>query len=185
MIFKSNDECVVFDTTPNDSTSLELINVIKNNLKLQVKYLVINHFHEDCLGGVKSFINSDIKVVANKKTIDLARKDSIFFDAIIFENENILEVGGEKVVNRFLGEGHTQDNIVSFIISKKVLFGGCLVKELGASKGYLEDANINEWARTIERVREVFPKINLVVPGHGKAGSIELLEYTKELFDTK
>ena len=185
MIFKSNDECVVFDTTPNDSSSLELINVIDSIFNVKIKFLVVNHFHGDCLGGVKSFINSDIKVVANKKTIDLARKDSIFFDAIIFENENILEVGGEKVVNRFLGEGHTQDNIVSFIISKKVLFGGCLVKELGASKGYLEDANINEWARTIERVREVFPKINMVVPGHGKAGSIELLEYTKELFDTK
>lgn len=180
-----NGECAVFDTTPDDSSSLELINVIDSIFNVKIKFLVINHFHGDCLGGAKSFINCGAKVVANKKTIELANKDSIFFDAITFENENILEVGGDKVVNRFLGEGHTQDNIVSFITSKNVLFGGCLVKELGANKGYLHDANLNEWARTIERVKDVFPKINLVVPGHGKSGSIELLDYTKELFDTK
>jgi metallo-beta-lactamase class B len=42
-----------------------------------------------------------------------------------------------KITAKFFGEGHTKDNVVGYFPSENVMFGGCLVKELNASKGYL------------------------------------------------
>jgi metallo-beta-lactamase class B len=93
-----------------------------------------------------------------------------------------LEMGREKVLIKFLGQGHTRDNVVGYFPSEEVLFGGCLIKEMGASKGYLGDANIDEWSATVEKVKKVFPRVKQVVPGHGEAGDSSLLDYTRKLF---
>ncbi len=91
-------------------------------------------------------------------------------------------VGNKKVINAFFGEGHTIDNIVSYFPHDKVLFGGCLIKTLGASKGYLGDANVNDWSKTVLAVKSKYGKAKVIIPGHGKPGNSELLDYTIELF---
>ncbi|MCK0206070.1 MBL fold metallo-hydrolase [Ornithobacterium rhinotracheale] len=53
----------------------------------------------------------------------------------------------------------------------QVLFGGCLVKELGAGKGNLSDAFPKEWSATIQKVKHAYPEAKIVVPGHGKIGT--------------
>ena len=40
----------------------------------------------------------------------------------------------------YFGEGHTKDNIMGYFTEDQALFGGCLIKKVGASKGYLGDA---------------------------------------------
>ena len=111
MIFKSNDECVVFDTTPNDSSSLELINVIDSIFNFKINFLVVNHFHGDCIGGVKSFINSDIKVVANKNYLSKA-----IFIILIFA-ENVTNVRGVPKKPPF---GHLLAKICQKFFSSKM-----------------------------------------------------------------
>ncbi len=91
-------------------------------------------------------------------------------------------MGKEKITARFFGEGHTKDNVVGYFPSENILFGGCLVKELNASKGYLGDANIEEWSNTVEKVKKTYPKTKIVVPGHGEYGNQQLLDYTIKLF---
>ena len=63
------------------------------------------------------------------------------------------------------------------------MFGGCLVKEVGAGKGNLEDANVATWPKTIRMLKAKYPDVKIVVPGHGKAGGAELLDYTVKLFE--
>ena len=99
-----------------------------------------------------------------------------------FENKLELEVGKDYIINHFLGEGHTKDNMIGYIPSEKMLFGGCMIKEMGASKGNISDANLDEWSNTVSRIKKVYPKIKHVIPGHGKPGGTELLDYTIELF---
>ncbi len=55
---------------------------------------------------------------------------------------------------------------------------------MNANKGYLNDANVNDWAATVEKVKKEYPQVRVVVPGHGKYGNEELLDYTIELFRT-
>ena len=182
MIYYNNDEAVVFDTPPNDSVSIQLIDWIENNLKAKVKAIVVNHFHGDCLGGLNAFHQRGIPSYANQLTIDLAKTQNTAVPQNGFNGVLNLKIGGETIENRYLGEGHTKDNIVSYVPSEKVLFGGCMIKENNAGKGNLADANLGDWPKTVARVKAQYPDVRFVIPGHGKWGSKKLLDYTIELF---
>jgi metallo-beta-lactamase class B len=97
----------------------------------------------------------------------------------------ILKLGNAQITARFFGEGHTKDNVVGYFPAENIMFGGCLIKELEASKGYLGDANEAAWPGTVEKVRKVYPNAKTIVPGHGEYGDKKLLDYTIELFKTK
>ena len=57
-----------------------------------------------------------------------------------------------------------------------------MIKSLNAGKGNLEDANIDERSNTVEKVKKQYADVKTVIPGHGKFGGIELLDYTIEMF---
>ncbi|MGB3150114.1 MAG: subclass B1 metallo-beta-lactamase, partial [Maribacter sp.] len=119
---------------------------------------------------------------AYTKTLELAEKDGAVVPLIGFEKQNELEIGNGKVINTFFGEAHTKDNIIHYIPSEELIFAGCMVKSLGASKGNLEDANLDEWSNTVQDIKNTYPNLKTVVPGHGSIGNMDLLDYTIELF---
>ncbi|MGE0492978.1 MAG: MBL fold metallo-hydrolase [Vulcanimicrobiota bacterium] len=80
------------------------------------------------------------------------------------------------------GRGHSFDNVVTYLPAEKVLFGGCLLKARGAGKGNLADADVAAWPTTVAAVRQAFAEAEFVVPGHGRWGGPELLDYTIEMF---
>lgn len=182
MIVIDNNEALVFDTPANEEASVELINWIENELKCKIKGVVATHFHNDCLAGLDKFHERGIKSYANSKTIELANITRVTPPQNGFKKSFVLEVGSKIVVNEFLGEGHTKDNIVCYFLAEKVMFGGCLIKEIGAGKGYLGDANIKSWSKTVAKVKKKFQTAEVIIPGHGKVGGQGLLDYTIELF---
>jgi metallo-beta-lactamase class B len=92
-------------------------------------------------------------------------------------------VGDKKVYLGFFGEGHTKDNTIAYFPNDNILFGGCLIKGVDAGKGNLEDANLAAWSATVQNVKNNYPKVKTVIPGHGRLGGIELLDYTIQLFE--
>lgn len=102
-----------------------------------------------------------------------------------FNDHYTFNAGGLEVITKFFGEGHTKDNVVAYVPADQVLFGGCLIKENGAGKGNLEDANTAAWSNTVAKVKAAYPRVRLVIPGHGKHGGTELLDYTLALFQQK
>jgi len=188
LIFISEGEAVVFDTPVDDSSSAELINWIENEKNAKVKAIVVNHFHWDCLGGLNSFHTRNVKSYSNYLTIEFAEKDTVNNPVLPqngFTDKLILQIGNDEVINVYSGAGHTEDNIASYIPSEKILFGGCLIKAIGVGKGNLEDANVKEWSNTILKIKEQFPDIKYVVPGHGSYGGTELLDYTIKMFENE
>lgn len=182
MIVRNNDEAVIFDTTTNNKTSQELISWIRFTLGCTVKAVIPTHFHEDNLGGLTAFKHHNIPSYASVKTIELAEQHGYPVPTNGFENALTLNVGDKVVVVKYFGPGHTEDNVVAYYPTEDILFGGCLIKELHGYKGNLEDANVIEWAKTVERIKHEFPGVNLVIPGHGEPGTAELLDYTIGLF---
>jgi metallo-beta-lactamase class B len=182
MIYVQGNEAIVFDTPAEDAASDSLIQVIEKVWKKQVKAVVVNHFHADCTGGLAAFHKKGIPSYGNNLTLQLAPTIQMPVPQNGFDKELILTIGNQQVVNRFYGEAHTKDNIVSYIPSENVLFGGCMVKELKAGKGNLADANLAEWSNTIEKVKAAFPKVQWIIPGHGTVGGIDLLDYTIQMF---
>lgn len=184
MVVINDGEALIFDTPTNNLASEELIRWLENVEKVTVKGVVITHFHDDCLGGLSAFHSKQIPSYATNQTISLARSSGAEVPINGFDESLTLAVGNQSVINSFMGEGHTKDNIVSYYPAGKTLFGGCLVKTSGATKGFLGDANVAEWSTTVEKVKAAYPNIQTVIPGHGSIGGIELLDYTIRLFKT-
>jgi len=182
MIYITDNQALVFDTPTSDVVSKELIDWITENKKASVSGVVVNHFHRDCLGGLKGFHAQGIPSYASNLTIALAKTKNHTLPQNGFDGKLTLSLGAHKVITQFLGEGHTKDNTVSYVASEKVLYGGCMLKSLKASKGNLEDANVAAWSTTVANVKTTFPHIETVIPGHGKVGDAGLLDYTIELF---
>lgn len=183
MVYFNEDEAIVFDTPTNDDSSKELINWIEKTQKKKVIAVIVTHFHEDCLGGLQQFHINGTKSYASNATIELVKQNNLkVLPEYGFENKIEIKVGKKPVFAKFFGEGHTADNIVGYIPNEKALFGGCLIKSVKANKGYLGDANTAEWSNTVEKIKKEIPDLKIIIPGHGKHGSTELLDYTIQLF---
>ncbi len=185
LVVRDSGEVIVFDTPTNDKSSEELITWIQETLHCKINAVIPTHFHDDCLGGLNAFHQHGIPSYAHAKTIELATKDHAAVPKNGFSDSLSLRVGDETVVAKFFGEGHTKDNVVGYFPAEKVLFGGCLIKELDAGKGYLGDANVAAWPGTVGQVKKAYPQVKIVVPGHGAFGSKALLDYTITLFKTR
>jgi metallo-beta-lactamase class B len=182
MIVVNNGEAIVLDTTTDTKTSADMIHFLVHELHLDIIGVVATHFHEDCVGGLDVFHDRNIPSYAHFRTIHLLKDSTKNIPQNGFEISLDLEVGKEKLKLDYFGEGHTTDNIVGYFPKEKALFGGCLVKEMNANKGYLGDANPEAWPFTIQKLKATYPEIKLVIPGHGKRGGKELLDYTIQLF---
>lgn len=182
MIVIDQNEALVFDTPAGSKASKELIEWIENTLKCKVKAVVPTHFHDDCLGGLHTFHAHGVKSYANELTIALAKEKNLPIPQLGFLHKKELKIGSQLVLLEYLGEGHTRDNIVGYFPAEDIMFGGCLIKESGAGKGNLTDANVNKWAATVESLKLKYPKTRIVIPGHGKIGGTELFDYTINLF---
>lgn len=182
MIIIDNGEAVIFDTTPDNVSSQKLINYVEQQLNAKVKAIVPTHFHADCLGGLQAFHDTNIPSYASLETIRLAEKNNLTVPRISIGNGTTIFVGNDSVRVKHFGEGHTKDNIVGYFAKEEALFGGCLIKEIGANKGNLEDANQQDWSKTVAKIKKEYPNLQHVIPGHGKPGNSALLDYTIELF---
>ena len=185
MVVFDKNEAIIFDTPINDSTSSELISWVKDSLGCKVIAIIPTHFHEDCLGGLEEFHRRGIPSYASNKTIQSAKLAKYPVPQNGFDDLLKLKVGDKEVIAEFHGEGHTKDNVTGYFPSEKVVFGGCLIKEIDAGKGYLGDANVNAWSATVTKLKAKYPETEVVIPGHGKTGNTALLDYTIKLFEQK
>lgn len=185
MIVVNSKEAIVFDTPADNNSSLELIHWMNTILEVKIKAIIPTHFHLDCLGGLDAFHKNGVPSYAHNLTIAGAKQKHFPVPRNGFEQSIKFKVGKEIVEVSFLGTGHTRDNVIAYYPAEDIMFGGCLVKEAGAGKGNLEDADTSAWPSTIASVKEKYPKVKIVIPGHGKIGDIALLDYTSILFSKK
>ena len=182
LIVMDSNEAIIFDTPTTDSVSTELIHWVQNSLNCEIIGVIPTHFHDDCLGGLESFHEARIPSFAFFKTIEKAKLEQLPIPKHSFKESKEFELGQTKLIVSFLGEAHAKDNIVGYFQKDQILFGGCMIKSVGANKGYLGDANVDEWSKTVSKVKAKFNEAKIIVPGHGTVGGQELLDYTISLF---
>lgn len=182
VIYIQNGEAIIADTPVDTSITRQLVNWLFEQ-KIKISAVVVNHHHHDALGGLSVFNNLKIPSYGYIKTKELAEEDKLVPPSDTFDQYLKLELGNSYIEARFFGEGHTEDNITFWIPDEKILFGGCLIKSLKSGKGNLEDANTEEWANTVSKIKRYFPNAETVVPGHGSHGGTELLDFTIRMFD--
>ena len=182
MVLVDEGEAIVFDTPVDDTAAVEFINWVKNSLSGNILAVIPTHFHYDCLGSLEVFHQYGIPSYANNTTIELARSSKLPVPQNGFDRLLILDLGRHSVKVEHPGPGHTIDNVIAYYSNDQSLFGGCLIKRIGAGEGNLEDADTDQWPATIDVIQEEYAEANIIIPGHGPPGGQDLLTYTKELF---
>lgn len=185
VIYVEKDKALLFDTPVTDSLTEVLVRIIQDSLKASIVGFVPNHWHEDCMGGLKYLQSIGVKTYANQLTINEAKKWGLSIPENSFNESLSLQLSGKKVECWYPGGGHTKDNIVVWLPTEKVLFAGCMCKEMKSTgPGNLSDADEKSWPATIKKVIAKYPDAQIVIPGHGQWGGPELLSHTFDIVST-
>ena len=106
-------------------------------------------------------------------------------DRVFGINEGLhLKVGDEFIDVYYPGPTHTIDNVVVYFSKSRILFGGCMIKSLNSKDaGFTDDADMQQWPRSVEKLLFKYPDAQIVVPGHGACGDMKLVRHTIELLD--
>jgi len=183
LVFINNGEAFLFDTPVTNALTRVLIGYLTDSLKLKIIGFVPNHWHGDCMGGLAYLKSIGIESWANQMTIDIANKMGLPLPSHGFSDSLVLEIGDKTIECYYPGPGHSTDNIVVWIQSEKILFAGCMIKDMkSTSLGNTTDSDLAKWPVTIEKVISRFRNAKIVIPGHGQPGDTGLLKHTLALF---
>lgn len=183
LIYIHHKEAIVLDTPPDDTLSMALLSWFEKSYpEVKIKGVIAHHFHDDCMGGKNAFESKGIKVYAHYLTREMAEINKKPVPDVLLTDHDTLWIGSLPVITFYPGEGHSRDNIVTYIPELKIVFGGCMIKALGSGKGNLSDANVQKWSDSVKRVRKTFAGAKIIIPGHGPPGNRRLLQYTIRMF---
>jgi metallo-beta-lactamase class B len=178
---------VVVIDAPWDPTQFQpFLDSIETRHHQKVVLDIATHSHGDRAGGLAFFKSKGIKTYTSKQTDEILTATKQPRADFTFKNDTTFTVGGHKISTFYAGKGHTKDNIVIWFEQEKVLFGGCLVKSIEAKDlGFIGEADVKAWPKTIEKVKLKYPDAKLVVTGHQAWGGKESLNYTLKILNEK
>ena len=156
-----------------------LLSWARDTLHRPVRAGVVTHFHVDRIGGVPALVAQGVPVSMREETARLAAERGRLSTPV----QHLADAQEWESLSLFFpGAGHARDNLVVWHRNSGLLFGGCFVKDAGARDlGNVEDADLSAWPASLERVRQRYPDVRTVVPGHGLPGGAELLAHTQAL----
>jgi len=183
LVVKEGGGLVLIDTAWGEMLTADLLDEIHREIKLPVRRAIVTHSHADRIAGADLLRQRGIPVFAHPLTCRRAAAVAIAMPsdslAGLRKPGDAEFVGSVEVF--YPGPAHSPDNIVVWVPSARVLFGGCAVKSVDSNLGNLADADTRAWPDAIHRVMERYRLAEVVVPGHGAEGGRELLTHTLEL----
>ena len=183
LVVKESGGLVLIDTAWGETLTAELLDEIEREIKLPVRRAIVTHSHADRIAGADLLRQRGIPVYAQPLTVRRAAAVAI---AMPTDSLRELRRPGDaewlgSVEIFYPGPAHAPDNIMVWVPSARVLFGGCAVKALDSDLGNVADADTRAWPDAIHRVTERYGRAEVIVPGHGAEGGKVLLTHTLEL----
>ncbi|MBN2261562.1 MAG: subclass B1 metallo-beta-lactamase [Prolixibacteraceae bacterium] len=182
LVYLNNGEALIVSTPDTDTETQNLINWVRDEKHAQIVAYIIDRWHPDAMGGLKTVQKNGIKNYAYELTRQIAGKKGLPVPEIGFNPKKTIKVGGEKVICHYLGEAHTTDGIVVWIPNDSVLFGGNEIRNDNGWIGNIGDANLDKWSETVTNIKKEYGSAKIVIPGHGMHGGAALIDYTIELY---
>jgi flavorubredoxin len=164
LVVQLNEGLLVFDAPGTSQVTSQLISEIKTVIPNQpIKYLVASHYHDDHIGGIRSFVAEATAIVTTKKNEPFFRQmissvHSIEPDALSFSKNdaNFLFVeeshkfnysGGTLEVRNLKENSHTQNIYVVYFPKEKILFQSDLFnfKVTEYTREFLKEINSFNW----------------------------------------
>ena len=182
LIVHNNGEALLFDTPMSDVMTKELVTYINTELNLKITGFIPNHFHNDCTEGMDVLHEMGVTSFAGFLTNEILKANGLEAASRSFDESLSLSLGEMKVECFYPGAAHSPDNIIAWVPSEKILFGGCMVKSnQSTGLGNIADADLKLWPQTIEKIISSYPDAEIVIPGHGNFGDKSLLMHSLKL----
>lgn len=187
---------VVIDALSTPELSKEFVDNLMRVRKAPIKYAIITHYHPDHWYGAKTYKELGAKIVAHKKLMDfyqsgeaqlaLENAKQRFGDLfksvvlvppdIVVEDKYTLKVGGKTFEVIYMGPAHTDNDLVVYMPSEKVLFTGDLVLynripfmgDRGASSKGLVEA--------LHKIKKMDAKV--ILGGHNEPMDMSAVDFT-------
>ena len=177
------DGALVVDTGAHHRQARELLDDLRRLTPQPVRWVVNTHHHWDHTFGNGAF--PPVPIWGHERCAETLRRQGEhmrrearewfpdhagLFDEVVttppdctFSREAILPLDGRTVELRYLGRGHTDNDIVVVVPDAGVVFAGDLIEESGPP--YFDDSYPLEWPDTVAALLGLVE--GPVVPGHG------------------
>ena len=182
IVFIKEGSALIVSTPDSDIETQNLIDWVINTQKAEIVAYVIDRWHPDAMEGLDIVHKNGIKTYSYELTRQIAREKGLPVPQAGFDPETEIQVGGDKVICHYLGEAHTKDGIVVWIPGEQILFGGNEIRNFNGWIGNIGDASLDKWSGTAAKIKKEYGSAKIVVPGHGKYGGAELIDYTIDLY---
>lgn len=182
LIYTSDDQAIIISTPPSDRATHDLITWVRDSLGKEITAYIIDRWHPDAMEGLDVVKEFNIPSYSSELTRTYALAKGLPQPENGFDTLLQIPIGQHFVICHYLGPAHTADGIVVYLPAENILFGGNEIRNYGGWTGNIADADLKEWSRTVQRVKQYYGNARIVVPGHGPAGGPELIEYTLELY---
>ena len=188
IIVENNSELILIDTAWGELATVDLLKRIQVVIGLPVKQAIVTHAHLDRIAGVDYLETQGVKVYAHPLTQKLTIQNGFPVPDNVLESLNeadsIIKFG--KLQLAFFGAAHAPDNLIVWLPDSKILYGGCAIRAKNSNNlGNMKQAQIKSWIHVMNKTKEEFDEIVLVVPGHGEVGDVSLLRHTLSLINEK
>ncbi|WP_050540509.1 YEM family subclass B2 metallo-beta-lactamase, partial [Yersinia mollaretii] len=197
MVYIGKDYITVIGATWTPDTAKELDAQIKKISKKPIAEVINTNYHTDRAGGNLYWKSIGAELISTKMTYNLMEKHwqdilettrkgydgfpdiPLVLPTKTFDNNFELQNGEIKAI--YTGESHTPDGIFVYFPKEKTLYGNCIIKE---KLGNLASANIKEYPKTLQKLKNLNLDIKTVVGGHDSPihGS-ELIDSYKKLIE--
>ncbi len=211
LVVLPGSKAVLIDTPNENTGTRSLVEWVDVKFGQPELSVINTGFHQDNLGGNEYLISNKIPVYGSDLTARLVSEKNDYLKELLLAATRELEdrkyynsyfsmhfmppdnvypirkglnlwFGDEHVEIYFPGESHTIDNVVVYLHKRRMLFGGCMIYSMERSeKGFVRDANLEEWPKALLNLKERFENAQIVIPGHGSWGDLSLIDHTIEV----
>lgn len=182
LIVIRNGQALMIDTPMDEMKTAAILDYLRDSMLTNVTVFIPGHWHNDCIGGLAELHSRNVFSIANEMTRAECMKRNLEVPKASFSKSLSWSFCGIPLECWYPGAGHSLDNIVVYFPEQKILFGGCLIKSVeSTSIGNIADANVPAWPKTLKNVQKKYPDAEIIIPGHGSVGSIQLIGHTKSI----
>ena len=164
-------------------------------------YLVTTHFHAEHVAGIAAFPPNTTFVISRQQQKDLDELGpdltkrfagfspgiaALLTDApvrradVLFDRENIIDLGGVRVRLLALGSTHTPGDTMAFVEQDRVLFAGDVVMN-HVPVAFSQTSSVPTWVSVLKQLEPLRPSV--IVPAHGPVGDGSLIAQQRALFE--
>jgi len=179
MVYMGAESVTVIGATNTPETARLLHEEIRKVTDRPIREVINTNYHTDRAGGNAYWKGIGADIVATRQTYELLVSDwdeilaftraavpaypelPVVLPTRTYPGSFDLQEGRIKAL--YLGPSHTPDGLFVYFPEEKVLYGSCILKE---RLGNLSFADLREYPRTLQKLKNLKLDIETIVAGH-------------------